>query len=100
VRWWPRLVSAVQCSAVQCSAVQCSAVQCSAVQCSAVQQRGLPFQFVPGAESVRSRTRTAPQDDQLKQLSSVTTTIGVALFLLLSFRNNAAFTRWQNGSDK
>ncbi len=30
----------------------------------------------------------------------MTTTVGVALFLLLSFRNNAAFTRWQSGSDK
>lgn len=38
--------------------------------------------------------------DKLKQLSSVTTTIGVALFLLLSFRNNAAFQRWQTGADR
>ncbi|GBF89673.1 hypothetical protein Rsub_02843 [Raphidocelis subcapitata] len=48
------------------------------------------YSKIPGAEAM----------GQFKELQSVTTTIGVALFLLLSFRNNAAFTRWQNGSDK
>ncbi|KAI8465539.1 MAG: hypothetical protein J3K34DRAFT_84781 [Monoraphidium minutum] len=46
--------------------------------------------FIPNATEV----------NELKQLQSVTTTIGVALFLLLSFRNNAAFQRWQTGTDR
>ena len=36
----------------------------------------------------------------LERLNSVTTAVGVALFLLLSFRNNAAFQRWQAGADR
>jgi predicted membrane chloride channel (bestrophin family) len=37
---------------------------------------------------------------QLEQLNGVTAAIGVLLFFLLSFRNNAAFHRWQTGTEK
>lgn len=36
----------------------------------------------------------------LRQLNTVASTISVLLFLMVTFRNNAAFARWQSGADK